>query len=277
MTSVYSYNNVDSISISYERETSIESYRLHSSRVLISDRRTDWSGYHEFPTGASAGEYGEYQSRRLFHISYNINTIVCSNGMTVKFVSKKSRKDYGAERIDMCSAALLDSIIVYADNKIIKSWKFNYSYFESPIRNGNTPYHLRLKLTGLEEIGTDNTVVGKYSFEYYGDDINEPQMPYRHAYSGKDKWGYCNSCPKLEDAQNSMKSFANFESFGFKIYKANRFLSRPVVIDTLLSYTRGSDRQANEEFAKSYSLKKTSCTVEKSFFCFLPSHPHFLL
>lgn len=256
LTSVYSYNNVDSISISYERETSIESYRLHSSRVLISDRRTDWSGYHEFPTGASAGEYGEYQSRRLFHISYNINTIVCSNGMTVKFVSKKSRKDYGAERIDKCSAALLDSIIVYADNKIIKSWKFNYSYFESPIRNGNTPYHLRLKLTGLEEIGTDNTVVGKYSFNYYGDDINEPQMPYRHAYSGKDKWGYCNSCPKLEDAQNSMKSFANFESFGFKIYKANRFLSRPVVIDTLLSYTRGSDRQANEEYAKSYSLKK---------------------
>ena len=256
LTSLYSYNNVDSISISYERETLIESYRIHSSRVLISDRNTDWGGYHEFPTGASAGEYGEYQSRRLFHIAYNINTIMCSNGLSVRFVSKKSRKDYGAERMDMCSGALLDSIIVYADNKMLKSWKFNYSYFESPIKNGNTPYHLRLKLTSLEEIGTDNTIVGKYRFEYYGDDINELQMPYRHAYAGKDKWGYCNSCPKLEDAQNSMKSFANFSSFGFKIFKSNMNLSRPLVIDTLLNYTHGSNRQTNEEYVKSYSLKK---------------------
>lgn len=258
LTSIHSYNNVDSISISYERETSIESYRIHSSRVLISDRKTDWKGYHEFPTGATAGEYGEYQSKRLCHIAYNINVIMCSNGLTVRFVTKKSRKDYGSEIMDNCAAALLDSIIIYADNKVIKSWKFNYSYFVSPIKDKSTPYHLRLKLTSLEEIGTDNSVVGKYRFEYYGDNSNEPQMPYRHAYAGKDKWGYCNSCPKLEDAQNGMKSFANFRSFGFRIFKSNMNLSRPVIIDTLLNYTQGSDRQTNEEYVKSYSLKKIS-------------------
>ena len=44
-------------------------------------------------------------------------------------------------------------------------------------------------------------------------------------------------------------------------------------IVNILSYTRGSDRQANEEFAKSYSLKKTSCTVEKVFFLFFTLTP----
>lgn len=258
LSKLASHNGTDSISLSYSRETSSEYHTVHTPLTYNANQSDlwKWTGYYEFPAGGTAGERGAFKPYRMYHVAYNLNTIDCSNGIKVFFRTKNIRKDYGSEREKDCAGALLDAIDITLDGNVIKTWKFNYAYFESPIRMKESPSYLRLKLTGIEEWGSDGKIIGRHAFEYYGDNPDEPQMPYRHAHAGKDAWGYCNASPSQEDADDTMKEFPNFNDFGFHSYRYNIFIPRPAIKDTLLSYRSGSDRKANPEYAKAYSLKK---------------------
>lgn len=253
-----SSNGRDSINISYNRETSREAFMSHTPLTYNADQTNlnNWGGYYEFPAGGYAGVYGQFSSQRFCHIAYNMACIECSNGIRLKFIARNERKDYGSEIESQCAGAMLDEIQIYCGDDLVKRWRFSYGYFVSPTKQKGSPTYLRLKLAGIEEIGSDGGTNEKYSFEYYGDSPDEPQMPYRHAYAGKDIWGYCNGSPSQEDAEDIMKEFPNFKNFGFRAYRNNIHLSKASIRDTLLSYNRGSDRSANPQYAKTYSLKR---------------------
>ena len=81
----------------------------------------------------------------------------------------------------------LDKITIFSNTGNIKSFKFDYEYFNN--RNwGNYNYlHKRLKLTNLREsdnAGYENSK--PYSFEYH-----EGSMPRKNS-NNADAWGYCN-------------------------------------------------------------------------------------
>lgn len=87
------------------------------------------------------------------------------------------------------SKRLDELTISNSNNEVIKSYKFNYSYFESEGLSGagsNSWAYRRLKLTGLQEFDKNNTSKPQFLFEY-----NTTTLPHRLSFS-QDFWGYYN-------------------------------------------------------------------------------------
>jgi YD repeat-containing protein len=103
------------------------------------------------------------------------------------------------------SAMAITGINVYqkTTNQLIKSYKFNYSYFQSPalsngyfginnIKHSNTEagynsYFQRLRLDNIQEVNSQGITNPPYNFTY---DLSQT-LPYRFSYQ-QDLWGYFN-------------------------------------------------------------------------------------
>jgi YD repeat-containing protein len=127
-------------------------------------------------------------SWRLFHPVRIKN--ISFNGGKVDFIPKGGRLDNGN--------VSLDSVIIYNQDpanrkyKRIKSFKLVTDYFYAgpdndfygnPVREADKH---RLKLEGVQEIGSDKVVVKRYQFGY--DPMLLPQL---HSFA-QDRWGYFN-------------------------------------------------------------------------------------
>ncbi len=184
------------------------------------------------------------------YITKKISRIKCSNGLEILFVMDIDRKDTN------CGAKLNEIVIKNADGKLIKRVALEYEYFKSYIScEYDSHLDYRLKLKSVKEYGSDNTLGDVYSLDYYGESSGEPQMPYRHSYCGRDKWGYCNALVNSADAKNYKKAFPNVENIHFTMYKqlyGNLKYNR----DVYASYTEGSDMTASQDYAVAYMLKR---------------------
>ena len=80
-------------------------------------------------------------------------------------------------------------------------------------------------------------------------------MPYRHSYSGRDKWGYCNALVNSADAKNYKKAFPNVDSVYFNMHKQLYGQSK-ISRDVYASYSDGSNMDSNQKYAVAYMLKR---------------------
>ena len=158
-------------------------------------------------------------------------------------------------------AVLLSSISIYdyLGNKL-KEWQFDYDYFISGIQSSfDVSASKRLFLKSLKELSSCDSIVNIYSFEYYGENGNEPQMPYRHSFAGKDVWGYFNGVVTTVQAEDPRNAFCEFSGIGFnKTYRyfdaANREITGSQNIP--VSYTPLSVHNVNPQLVSTYSLKR---------------------
>lgn len=122
------------------------------------------------------------------------------------------------EREDILGAKFIKQIIVINNyGEIIRDFKLNYDYFESPQNDGRSDFipnsslksgiFKRLKLVGV----TNNLSQEKYLLKYYGDDSNL-QLPHRLSLE-QDVWGVYNG----KFPEN--KIYGEFTSIGTSKYR----------------------------------------------------------
>ncbi len=143
--------------------------------------------------------------KTLRHIHYDRGNI------DIEFISQN--------RDDIVSSKRLSEIILNLNGDRINKWLLiNNTYFHSNIAKfedvvyshySHNPLHLRLRLSGIQELGKlGNNSLKSYSFDYYGDDDPNLNLPYRNSYSGFDYWGFCNNGnPTNSDVSNAIKQF----------------------------------------------------------------------
>lgn len=173
-----------------------------------------------------------------------ITEIVASNGIRVVFTVDKEREDLLPSNIGPKPKALSEIKIYTSLGNLLKRWTFEYDYFESYIHHPADPSSdLRLKLKSVKEYGgsfSDNPHV--YSFSYYGEEPDEPQMPFRASFAGRDYFGYCNSIATQSGAESFSSSFP-------------RITNGDIYVQSGSKYYGGRDLSVNEKFNHAYSLK----------------------
>ncbi len=265
LTKMKSVNLYDSILIDYETYKETERIRQATS-LVFGINKEDWEtgvlvnaekrivlgSAHPYATG-----YRDYWTKKIKRIN-------ASNGARVTFDYSECREDlYGKD--ESAKAALLEAITVYdMDGKRIRKWTFDYGYFRSYISSDDDETaNCRLKLISLNEYGEDNSTCLPYKFNYYGEAEDEPQMPYKYSYAGKDAWGYCNGRPEKLDADDYLKAFPNFSGYSFYRIKQRKDhwtdfenmctkYEKPI----LAAYTQGENKNANGLYVHAYALKK---------------------
>ncbi len=219
LTNIIAPNKKDSISFSYEADTSISLSKPNGSLYSM-------NGTIEF-TGASTYSNSSYTNSGTFNITFNrhygyrLKSITSSNNIKIEFEADFERKDkflyyYIEDGTKLQTANALSKITISYDDDPQKVFKLNYDYFNSGITTddvlGEAYYghflnwfffssiddysslNYRLKLTDVVQYNGDETEsLPPYEFTYYGDNSSSPQMPFRYAFSGVDLFGYCNA------------------------------------------------------------------------------------
>ncbi|MCS2959264.1 hypothetical protein NXX53_24400 [Bacteroides salyersiae] len=138
-----------------------------------------------------------------------VSEIVASNGVRVVFSANEERRDLRTDEKGSEAKALSEIKIYAPSGNLLRRWVFEYDYFKSYIEHPTDTFsNLRLKLKSMKEYGSSqSTGPCVYLFSYYGEEMGEPQMPFRGSFSGHDYWGYCNGM--TTDA----KAISFYESF----------------------------------------------------------------
>ena len=159
---------------------------------------------------------------------------------TITFPAGKIEITYG-DRVDVEFEKRIDALNVFSLQNgvytLIKSFKFEYQYFESTLAPNFLEYGVsndlgakRLKLVSVTDGGEIQPL--KYRFEY-----NEESLPRKSAY-GRDHWGYYN-------AKNNNQSFIPSESYRILQWGASQNHSLP-----------GADREPDSLYNQCFTLKK---------------------
>ncbi len=257
LSKMISADKKDTIKFMYENERIVQNGRLNGKLEYNTDINL-WEGNGD----TKAVGYPPFSVTTTTNKTKRLKTIIANNGARIEFTNSET------DRIDLPGSRQLNSIIVYSNGLIIKKWDFNYTNFISDISHQAYPalninvdesQNSRLRLSSVIE-----NDLAPYIFEYYGDLINEPKMPYRNSFSGIDYWGFCNSMVTVEDANNPKKLFSNINLAAQKLKVILNTHANPSCPDTNdttkisinISFTAGSDKNPNENYAKIYTLKK---------------------
>lgn len=267
LTEIKSFNGYDSISIDYGGKSYMEYEHIRkATSQVFGINNEDWetgvmvNGEKKIMLGSPYPEISEERDYR----TKKVQKIMASNNTSIVFEYSENREDMKAQN-KLSKAVSLTSMTVFdMDGKRIKKWKFNYDYFRSPISNDeDETANCRLKLESVTEYGSDDDTSQTYSFNYYGEEAGEPQMPYKYSYSGKDKWGYCNGSPNIFDAKDWHKAFPNFSDFFFNRLKLRKdywsefyIMKKKYQKSMHVSYTQGESKESDENYAIACSLKK---------------------
>ena len=253
ITEIKSYNQSDYIKFDYYKNTGeCDNYKSATSLIYGIDGKDEWRSAYWYG-GSALWQIGSKDKEVMRYNGYltpKIKNIKCSNGLEITFLLDSDRKDTN-------EGDKLNEIIVRdTDGKVLKRFVLEYEYFKSYITcEYDSHLDYRLKLKSVKEYGSDNTLGDVYSLDYYGENSGEPQMPYRHSYCGRDKWGYCNALVNSADAKNYKKAFPIVDSVYFNMYKQLYGQSK-ICRDVYASYTDGSNMDSNQKYAVAYMLKK---------------------
>ena len=160
---------------------------------------------------------------------------------------------YGLDRLDNIDEKALTEIIVRnTDGTIIKHIKLSYSYFQSSI-NSDTPQSKRLRLDRVYEVDINSNELPGHTFTYYDDSTYSYQMPPRGSYA-HDFLGYNNGAYKANITDPIPKYYLNYNNSPF-----NKYIRITPFADNNsnhLPIPGNFSMEANENFAKTYSLQK---------------------
>lgn len=289
LTQMISPNGIDTIKFEYASEVQQTTSRLSGSLscwqgdlvagTFVSMLPDQWYGDQEMKWNA-CGQYPGENDLDMYSRSFSTRTggnftktlkkITTSNGINVDFSCQTVREDI--ENSIANDNKRLDWIQI-STNDWIKKWIFNYTYFESSISKPApfTYLNKRLRLNSIQECSPLSTIpsIPPYYFHYYGDDISENKMPYRTCYTGIDYLGYCNSSVSVDDASNVRKIFPNLNNYCIPQASSgdidvNNPQNLPLWVYVpnynenihTINFDLGSDRTANINFAKAYTLKE---------------------
>lgn len=235
LTKVVGSSGNDSICLSYKKQ--IATYKNMATGIMSKMLNINNLGDYIIKRGERS--YSACNNQ-IIAMESNVNEIVASNGIRIVFVVDEKRNDLRRENLTMGIKALSGIKIYEPSGDLLKQWVFEYDYFKSYIDHPtDTCSNLRLKLKSVKEYGNSSIAAPRvYSFSYYGEEPNEPQMPFRTSFGGRDYWGYCNSVTNIPEATSFYRSFPS---------KEDQY--NPVNVGT------GRDLGANESYCNAYSLK----------------------
>ncbi|KZS39457.1 hypothetical protein AWE51_13050 [Aquimarina aggregata] len=175
--------------------------------------------------------------------AHRLNEISFDNGK-VEFLYTNIRQDTYDEK------ALTEIVVRDFNNKIIKRFAFDYTYFIAK-ENCSQPECKRLKLERIRQIGSDNTSIDLYTLDYY---YTNP-LPKVKALQ-QDFLGYYNNngviTPPNTSAQRKQPTLYYHKNKG-----ANSVLPFPLEGESALTITGDFSLQPND-----YSLSGTLKSVE---------------
>jgi len=178
-------------------------------------------------------------SRTIYPTLQRLKRIVFHKG-SVEFI-------YGLNRLDNIDEKALTEIKV-KDNygKTIKHIKLSYSYFQSSI-NSSTPQSKRLRLDRVYEIDKDLNELPGHVFEYNTSYLMPPRDSYAH-----DFLGYNNGSYNASITTPMPKYYLHYSNSLFNKY----IRLSPFYNSYAVALPGNFSLEANENFAKTYTLKK---------------------
>lgn len=193
-----------------------------------------------------------------------LHKIISESGQIELIYKSERRKDYPILQVTNPASSALEQIKVYnADANLLKSFKFNTSYFEANNMekyDGSSPeiysyLNYRLRLDGLQEYASDmSEPLSPYTFTYLGD--NNPltddiyTLPYRLS-PAQDHWGYYNQSYNTHMIPGSSVTRSIYFPAWFKQ------LSPPDGPETITTaITGGANREPNAEALKAGLLSQ---------------------
>ena len=264
LSRIVSADSLDVIDFVYTEETHIHWSRMNG-QIHYDLQTQSWRGASDWENEGTG--FPPMSFSKTMNTTQRLTAIETNKGTRVDFIAADST------RADLTGSNYLSRIIVKYSGVEQKRWDFTYSYFHSYInhpvissinmdnsRADNTQNN-RLKLTAIRENGKE-----PHLFEYYGDDSNEPQMPYRTSFSGTDYWGYLNDdAVTLADAQNVKKLFPKVDTTLFRVSETiTQDAQNPSCNGVfpssgrnyLIQFLEGSNKSPHPDLMKTYSLKK---------------------
>ncbi|HOO84782.1 MAG TPA: hypothetical protein PLS94_09475 [Prolixibacteraceae bacterium] len=252
-----------------------------------------YSSNNTYWRGGKTSDYGVGRINACYVQSKVLTKILTNNGISIEFDASSLRQDivpalggqYATKNANGCS---LNNIYLKYNGVRVKKWHFNYGYFNSSIHvndvaditSSSQSLEKRLKLISLSEYGVTDVDARTHAFSYYDD----KEMPFRFCFTGKDKFGYCNTDNILYNEARKSKNL--FHNQSGAINQSDNYISRlPNTIwynrcgeaiapsaddgvmcmmnfynNTVLSYSfnfnGGRDGEPNINFAKINSLKR---------------------
>ncbi|MFA9391540.1 MAG: hypothetical protein ACERKD_17150 [Prolixibacteraceae bacterium] len=307
LTEIIAPNNTGNIALHYSEDKTVRVGNPSGSKFYF-QRLNQWVYNPEI--AYDCVESGPLVNEGLFNISCStskgkkLDYISTSNGITINFNDDFIREDlflYPDFSVNdrLTPRTALSSISIDYNGERIKSYHFEYEYFESSITTADvkavntynhfikaygidnldvTPFNLRLKLKQLVTYDeTDTESLKPYVFNYFGEEIGEPQMPFKKAFGGKDCHGYYRSTITAEEASNFENMFPNIGAAipsihdGVSLYGHNT--DCPVWLDGIIMdyegyrfnyplgggsklYNLGSNIEPDIAYCRTYSLKE---------------------
>jgi YD repeat-containing protein len=171
-------------------------------------------------------------SSTTYPITHRLTKILFDKGY-VEFI-------YGINRLDnLDEKALTEIKVVDSNGNLIKHFKLNYGYFQSTIES-DKPQSKRLRLDRVYEVDTNLNELPGYTFTYDTSVQMPPRTSYAHDFLGYNNGTYVSTntdpIPKLYFYNN-------------KIYPISVYASS-------IELTGNFSLEANESYAKAYSLTK---------------------
>lgn len=214
---------------------------------------------------------GNFYQTSITYNALRLDKIETSTGESCHVIySEEDRKD-------MPGSKPIKEIAIASQKEVPSRWTFGHEYFESRTKvldGSDLAVNYRLKLKNIERISLDEKQSRTYSFAYYGEEGDEPSLPFRNAFCGQDMWGYCNGTPTSNDATKISRLFPNLEKINFQDHESITMggLSSQFDMTKALPFPQGSNREVNAKYAHAYSLKRiTYPTGRKSLFEYEPN------
>ncbi|MGJ8734069.1 MAG: hypothetical protein ACSHW4_13015 [Cellulophaga sp.] len=227
----------------------IESYRLDkmfdpSTNQEINFEYEEYSNYFydniwskSYAYGGGTGlNYGNELQYNIYPVTQRLKKINFDHG-SVEFIYGLVRQDNEGDR------ALTELIVKDHNGKMVKRIKMDYSYFQSPI-NTNSPQSKRLKLDRVYHIDAQGLELPGHKFTYN----TSIAMPPRGTYA-QDFLGYNNG---------SYSSGNNNPIPKYYVKTGGSFNLVPFYDSSYISIPGNFSLEANESFAKAYSLTKVT-------------------
>lgn len=207
--------NGKEIKFTYSHEiTRSPEFLSYESASIIYSGTSDLSNYDCTPNGFGQAQYSvtEYNSYRLSKIEWE-------NGY-IDFSANNIREDLRS--CYNCSNGFkpkrLDKISIYTNEGLLKSFDFQYDYFNNST-TGAAYLYKRLKLNNVTEKDKNNKPLNHgYSFEYFAGN-----MPAKNSGS-KDYWGYMNSVSNQDIELLGTKKIKIASCINGKFYCASQTL-----------------------------------------------------
>lgn len=231
-----------------------EEYRFISMRNYAEDSAIGYG--HE---ALQTGHFKTYGGQ-VYAVEKSYLKSIESDNITVSF-------QHDSERADMTGAVRLNSIAVYSntDNRLLDSWKFNYSYFKGCNRGGDYT-QMSTKLEDFTKIST------KLSYRLRLDSITErpdvngglvtsftydnTQLPLKSSFS-TDFWGYYNGKENL-NSNSWITGYRTSIPDGPLMYLCGNTITTLDIVNNF----KGADRFCDKDYVSAAILTGINCPTK---------------